>query len=180
MTDGKNEGTPPEEGEDGLWRLLERAPQSRPVSPYFARRVLREVALLEETRPAAAGGGLNWLARTWQTWRRQPRWAFAGALGAVTLLAAGGVGFSVMRWHSPVVPAAVSRVEPPAPAPAGEDEAVPPDAVAGFDPGPQPTVALLSEPIVVTAQDVEVIADLDNLVSREESRLWTEDDTARF
>ncbi len=31
----------------------------------------------------------------------------------------------------------------------------------------------------VAPQDVEVIADLDNLISREESRLWT-DDTARF
>ena len=34
----------------------------------------------------------------------------------------------------------------------------------------------------VSAQDVEVIADLDNLLKHEESRLWTEDDpaTARF
>ena len=56
------------------------------------------------------------------------------------------------------------------------------DAVVESDPAPEPTVALSSvssEP-VVTAQDVEVIADLDNLLSREESRLWTEDDTARF
>ena len=32
---------------------------------------------------------------------------------------------------------------------------------------------------VASADDVEVIADLDNMISREESRLWT-DDTARF
>ena len=176
MTDGKNEETPQEEGDDGVWRLLERAPQPRPVSPYFARRVLREVALLEAARPAV-GGGLHWLARIWQAKRRQPRRALVGALAVVTLLAAGGVGLSAMRWHSSAVPVTVSRAEPPAPAEV--NETVAPDAVAELDPAPQPTVALLSEP-VVTAQDVEVIADLDNLVSREESRLWTEDDTARF
>ena len=177
--EGKNEGaTQGEESEDALWRLLERAPQPKPVSPYFARRVLREVALLETTRPAV-GGTLNWLARTWQAWHRQPRWVFAGALGAVTLLAVGGVGLSAMHWHSPAVPAVTSQAQPLTPALDEGDETIPPDAVADFDSVPQPTVALVSDS-VVTAQDVEVIADLDNLLSREESRLWTEDDTARF
>ncbi len=38
-----------------------------------------------------------------------------------------------------------------------------------------------SADVPVTAQDVEVIADLDNLLSNEESRLWTDEDTtARF
>ena len=176
MTDAKPEGTPPEDGDDALWRLLERTPRPKPVSPYFTRRVLREVALLEAARPAA-GGVSSWLAWVWPSRRQQPRRVFAGALGAVTLLAVGVVGLSTTRWHSPVVPTVVSRVETPAPVIV--DETPTPDAVVDVDPNLSPTVALSSDP-VVTAQDVEVIADLDNLLSREESRLWTEDDTARF
>ena len=59
-------------------------------------------------------------------------------------------------------------------------EPAPADALAETDPGQVVSATPAPEP-VVTAQDVEVIADLDNLLSREESRLWTEDDsTARF
>ncbi len=173
--DSKHEETPREgEGDDALWRLLDHAPRPRPVSPYFARRVLREVALAG-ARPDH-GGFPGWLARLWPSGRRM---AFAGALGAVALLAI-GTGFFSHRGHSPEVVAATA----PAVAPVTSDvgEPVPTTELTGNDPGPQPTVAfssVASEP-VVTAQDVEVIADLDNLLSREESRLWTEDDTARF
>ena len=70
MTEGKHEGTPQEEGDDALWRLLARAPQPRPVSPYFARRVLREVALRGRRTADRQGRMSNWLARTWQAWRQ--------------------------------------------------------------------------------------------------------------
>ncbi len=175
MTDGKHEGTPPEEGDDALWRLLERAPKPKPVSPYFARRVLRDVALLAETRPAA-GGVSGWLARTWQTFRRQPSLSFAGALAVVALLTVGGV---TRYWHAPAMTGIVAQSTLATPAVPVPEDPAPTDAVVDNDPAPEGTVALSSEP-VVTAQDVEVIADLDNLLSREESRLWTEDDTARF
>ena len=114
--------------------------------------MLREVAALERERPAT-----KWLARIWQGWLRTP----GMALAAVTLLAVGGAGVSLKQWRSPGTTVVVARPEPAA--------TVSPEAVAEVQ----------SEP-VVTAQDVEVIADLDNVLSREESRLWTEDDTARF
>ncbi len=177
MTDGKHKGTSQEEGDDALWHLLERAPRPTPVSPYFARRVLREVGALEGCRPTL-GGMSNWLARTWQAWRQQGRGALAGALAALVLLVAGAGLFST-RGHSPEVAATVPGVAPVTP---DVVEPVPDTELTGSDPSPQPTVAfssVASEP-VVTAQDVEIIADLDNLLSREESRLWTEDDTARF
>ena len=181
MTDGKQEGAPQEgEGEDALWRLLERAPRPRPVSPYFARRVLREVAALEDARPPG-GTASNWLARLWPAWRWTPGAAFASALAVMTLLAAGGIGLSSVHRPAPVSPMAVNQPERETPGTtSGEDPALS-DPVVLAAPNPSPSVAVPPEP-VVTAQDVEVIADLDNLLSREESRLWTEDDntTARF
>ena len=170
MTDGKDEEAPQEEGDDALWQLLERAPRPKPVSPYFTRRVLREVALRAETRPAA-GGMSSWLARVRQAWRRQPRWAFTGALAAMMMLTIGGVGLSSLHRHSPSVPVA--------PAVPDGEEIIPPNAMAELDPRLRANAAPSPDP-VVTAQDVEIIADLDNVLSREESRLWTEDDTARF
>ena len=181
MTDGKQEDSPQQgEGEDALWRLLERAPRPRPVSPYFARRVLREVAALEEARPSV-GSASDWLARTWQAWRRAPGMAFASAMVAATLLAAGGIGLSSVRWHAPANQAAISQAVPETPATNVAGNTVSPDVAAEPVADSSPSVAVSPEP-VVTAQDVEVIADLDNLLSREESRLWTEDDntTARF
>ena len=180
MTDCKQERTPQEgEGDDLLWRLLERAPRPRPVSPYFARRVLREVAALEETRPSI-GSASNWLARTWQTWHRAPGVAFASALAVVTLLAAGGLGLSSVRRHASVGPAAVIQPVPETPGMISMVDPASPEAMTETDGSSSPSAGVPADP-VVTAQDVEVIADLDNLLSREESRLWTEDDnTARF
>ena len=178
MTEGKHEETPPEEGDDALWRLLERAPRPKPASPYFARRVLREVSA-PRRKPACrrwnfdladadvAGVGS---AKKRDVCRR------AGCPGA-----AGGrqrTGLSSLHRHPSAAPLLVVH---PAPAASG-NESGSPEATVETDPAPQGSVASSSvsaEPIV-TAQDVEVIADLDNLLSREESRLWTEDDTARF
>ncbi len=165
MTDGKHQGTPPEGEDDALWRLLERALQPAPVSPYFARRVLREVAALEKDRPAAPGAA-RWPARRWREWFRLASAAFACVLAATVLTVVGGTWLSSTRRPTPVAPVAV-------------EETVLSEVVTELRADPAPTVALASEP-AVTAQDVEVIADLDNVLSREESRLWTEDDTARF
>ena len=71
MTDGQPEDLPAAEDDAALWRLLERAPQPKPVSPYFARRVLREVAALEQTEPAVAPPAPGWLARLWQSWHER-------------------------------------------------------------------------------------------------------------
>ena len=173
-TDGKHEGTPQEGEDDALWRLLERARQPKSVSSYFARRVLREVALLENDRPTALGAP-HWLARRWRELFRPPGAAFACVLMAAALTVTGGTQLSSTRQPTP---AADSRPEATNPNAVAVEETASP--VVAEDPSnPSPTVAVSSEP-VVTAQDVEVIADLDNVLSREESRLWTEDDTARF
>lgn len=171
MTDGKPEDLPSAEDDAALWRLLERAPRPGPVSPYFARRVLREVGTLEENRPAAGPGAPGWLARWWQGWHGQARGVFAGALGAVALLA---VGSNVTPWHrqAPPVVRTAAAAQAAAATPAENDPA---DSNAS-----SPSQTASSEP-PVAAQDVEIIADLDNLLSSEESRLWTdEDNTARF
>ena len=169
MTDGTQEGDSPEKEDAALWNLLESAPRPGPVSPYFSRRVLREVAALEGARPVADRPARGWLARLWQTWHGQARGVFAGALAAVALLAV-GVGVSPLRWQAPAgsaVSVASAATDP------AEAETTPDDSAAS------PTLAASEPP--VAAQDVEVIADLDNLLSREESRLWTDEDTtARF
>ena len=172
-TDGKHEETSLGEDEDAaLWALLERAPRPKPVSPYFARRVLREVAALAADRSTAEPVS-GWLTRVWRSWHGQSRGVFAGALGAVALLAA-GAGFSPLRWHAPAS-SNTARVAPAAPAAVEESEGDGPDEEIGSS-----SLSVVSVESMVTSQDVEVIADLDNLLSREESRLWTEDDTARF
>ena len=165
MTDGQPEDLPAAEDDAALWRLLERAPQPKPVSPYFARRVLREVAALEQTEPAVAPPAPGWLARLWQSWHGQARGVFAGALAAVVLLAV-GTNVTPRRSHAPAA-GTVSDAQAAAPA-------VPAESLGSTDADPA-----VDAP--VAAQDVEVIADLDNLLSNEESRLWTDDDTtARF
>ncbi len=88
------------------------------------------------------------------------------------LLVTAGAGLSPLRWHSPVPSDVVAHTAPVA---VQESEG---DPVEEGTDSPSPLV-VASEP-TVTAQDVEIIADLDNLLSHEESRLWTEDDTARF
>ena len=165
MMDGKHEDLTPAEDDAALWGLLERAPRPKPVSPYFARRVLREVAALEEAGPATAPAAPGWLARLWQMWHGQARGVFAGALGAVALLAV-GTNVSPLRRHTPAAGTANVAQAAASAAPAEND------AMDVADPAADAPVA---------AQDVEVIADLDNLLSSEESRLWTDEDTtARF
>ena len=174
MTDGRHEGTPQEGEDDALWRLLERAPQPGAVSPYFARRVLREVAALEKDRPPARGAS-RWLARRWRELFRPPSAAFACVLVAAALAVVGGTQLSSTRR----LLVTASKPEAANPTAVAVEETDTNEAVAETSSSPSHGVATLAEPLV-TAQDVEVIADLDNVLSREESRLWTEDDTARF
>ena len=180
----KNDGKSGNEGMDGLdarddaalWDLLGRAPAPQ-AGPYFARRVLREVALHEEAHPAVAG------VRWWQPaslWRTYRRLVFvAGAPVAALLLLF--LGLRLNPVGRPAVPGRV--VAETLPVASQEDDtsadtdplAAPDDQAASADP---------AVPDDISAQDVEVIADLDNLLKREESRSWTEDDTttpsARF
>ncbi len=168
----KNDGKSGNEGMNGLdarddaalWDLLGRAPTPQ-VGPYFARRVLREVTLSEEACPAPAG------VRWWQPmslWRAYRRLVFVAGAPVAAL----GLLFLGLRMNP------VGRTAAPGEAVAETLPAVghQDDAQAGPSPAASPDV-----PEDVSAQDVEVIADLDNLLKREESRLWTEDDnTARF
>ena len=173
MTDGQHDG---EDNDEALWRLLGRAEQPKLVSPYFARRVLREVAALGETQPPARETS-PWLGRLWQACRRAPGMSFAGAMAAVALTVVGGRNFLPTHPPSTAAPLIVSRSEP---VPAVPENVDPPDVQVDNGVVALTPAVPTAEPIV-TAQDVEVIADLDNVLSREESRLWTEDDnTARF
>ena len=162
-TEGKADkgGFDPEEDE-ALWNLLGQHASPVKVSPYFARRVLREIALEEQ-------GGGGWVQRLRRLWVFAPRhtavWSGAFACGVLCLLAV----LTRPGNHPTVAPAAAQAAVDPAEASAPIDAS----AAAGQE---SDRVADAS-----SVQDEEVIADLDNLLSREESRLWTEDtDTARF
>lgn len=122
-------GAQPPDGpeEDALWSLLGRAPAPR-VSPYFARRVVRETVRLEEE------GGWAWRLLT--RWRR-PYAAWSGAAAALAV----GLG---LAWHPLTRPA--------------------PWEAAGVE--------------EIGPQDVEVIANLDNLLAFEENDLWIDDHNA--
>ena len=139
-----------------LWRLLGRAREPE-VSPYFARRTLREVTLFEETR---RGGGR---VRGWG-WLAGLRGALRGPRAAVW---PGAVVVAVF-WLSVVL-----TTNTPAPRRAP----VPAKGTAAL--ATTPADLQVADVDGVAPQDVEVIADLDNMISREESRVWT-DDTARF
>ncbi len=160
-TDGKDEtgGMDPRDDE-ALWNLLGRHEPPAKASPYFARRVLREIAL-DEPR----GGG--WFGRLRRFWTLTPRhtavWSGALAFGMLCLSAVLAL---------PIVRPTVARVTVTTGAAAFST----PVSVA---PATEVAVSNLAEE-TAPAQDVELITDLDNLLSREESRLWTEDDTARF
>ena len=136
--------------------------------------MLREVAAFEKDRPAA-----NWLTRMRQAWRRTPVVAWTGALALVTLLAAGGTQFYPRQTPPPTAASITGQPQPAAPDAVPAQQPAPSGEVADVPADPSPTMAAAARP-AVTAQDVEVIADLDNVLSREESRLWTEDDTARY
>lgn len=172
-TEGKGGGQGMEPGDDeALWRLLGRA---RPpeASPYFSRRVLREVALAEENGRGARvssrgvlGGWLLGLRRT----LRGPRGAVWSGAAVVAIF-----WLSVVLTTNKPAPAHAPPVAPVETLAA--TQAAVPDAAAvttaQADTAPAPAVE------EVASQDVEVIADLDNEMAHEENRLWTED-TARF
>ncbi len=156
-----------------LWDLLGHA--ARPeAGPYFARRVLREVSLHEAAHPA--GPGRHWWqpAALWRACRRLPRVAFvAGAPVAALLLLFMGLRLNPAGSSAPIIAPVFTT---------GGDPVTADDATAAQDgaaPAPTATVAANALPEGVSAQDVEVIADLDTLLKHEENRLWTED-TARF
>lgn len=144
--------------DEALWNLLGRQEPPVKVSPYFARRVLREVALAEERR-----GGWSLRLRRW--WhlpsRHAAAWSGAFALGVLCVSAV-----LTLPANRPPVAHPAAAVAPSA------DE---PSALVSVMPSADASGA------VAPVQDEELIADLDNLLNREESRLWTEDtDTARF
>ncbi len=168
-TESKDQTGGMDPGDDeALWNLLGRQEAPVKASPYFARRVLREVALAEERRD---GGG--WSAGLRRFWvlpsRHAAAWSGAFALGVLCISAV---------W---TLPASRPPVAHPAPAVAVATvtDAVELPGQAGLVPDAVPDASPLEGAAPV--QDAELIADLDNLLSREESRLWTENtDTARF
>ena len=148
--------------DEALWSLLGKQAPPVTASPYFARRVLREVARDEERR------GGRWLLRVRRFWTPTPRraavWSGTFALGALCLSAV----LMIPASRPPVA-------QPPAASAYAVESSAPVDA----PPPTAPEAAPQEE--AAPAQDAELIADLDNLLNREESRLWTEDtDTARF
>ena len=155
-------GMDPREDE-ALWRLLGRSKNAE-VGPYFSRRVLREVTLAGENRRASA----SWLTGLGRLLRR-PRAAavWPGAvvvagfwLAVVMTTPPSGQGHAGYRpWQTPPV--------------AGQRAA---SVSAGAEVDDQDMAA----DDITPPDDVEVIADLDNMIVREENRLWTEEDTARF
>ena len=160
--DGRDEKDGMDPGDDdALWTLLGRQPAPTRPSPYFARRVLREVALAKQSR---ASGWRTWVRQRMQeavfSWRTiLCSGAFSAACVAVFLL--------VNRPASTVPQANPSRQA------AVSAELVPADASAAMV---RTTVPLHDS---MPVKEVEVIAALDNILQREENRLWTED-TARF
>lgn len=165
------DGMEPEEN-DALWRLLRRARGAEP-SPYFSRRVLREVALLEDARGTGRARVSGWVARWRQAWRWPAAAVWPGAaaiavfwLSVVLTTPSSTTGEAGMHLHK------FPQTSVQEPASIADDPAVPASVAAHA----APAGAGASD--ADAPQDVEVIADLDNVILREENRLWTED-TAR-
>lgn len=138
--------------DEALWRLLGRHDAGQ-VGPYFSRRVLREVKLAGESRAS------GWL-RLWPTTPRYAAlWSGVAALALVC---------AAEMW---------TPARPPI-RPSQPETYVPP-AVVAHTAAVDALTALLPPEDASATDDVEVIADLDNILEREESRLWTEE-TARF
>jgi hypothetical protein len=150
------------DSDQALWKLLG---QARPVevSPYFVRRVLRDLD--------AGGAVADGAASRWRSWWR-PGWMFAGS-GAVAAVVIGIFSFSSIPVAQP--PSALHRQVASAAPATQAAQAVQPEAAAA----PNTVAAVAEVPDDVSPQDVDVIADLDNLVAREETNVWT-DDTSRF
>ena len=157
MSNERKEGTgglDPREDE-ALWTLLGRARRTE-VSPYFSRRVLREVALAAENGTRRSG----WLDGLRGAWRLPRAAVWPGAVVVAAL------------WLSVVL----TTNTPGKGGAARPAKQATPTAVQA---APAARTGAVDATEVASADDVEVIADLDNMISREENRLWTED-TARF
>ena len=164
-----NDGRDEREGMDreddaALWTLLGQQEPPVKASPYFSRQVMREIKLAEEQ-----GGGGTW-SRVRRIFARGGLFRHAaiwsGALSGACAVAL--VYLAHPAWvteHRETAPQATA-----VPAQTIVAEATPETAVS------QPVEAAQKS---ISAGDEEVIADLDNVLQREESRLWTED-TARF
>lgn len=165
----ERDGLDPRE-DAALWTLLGRREPPAPVSPYFSRRVLREVALAGETRR------VGWRASLRRLWPVAPGSRRAAWFGGLSGAAAGALfclmgGLGALRTNH----ASPDRTPPEAAVAlaATEDSAAPV--------GTLPPDTGMLEDKSVPVPEVEVIADLDNILQREESRLWTDDNsTARF
>lgn len=145
-----------------LWELLGHARQPATPSPYFTRRVLREVAFWEEEEKEAAdrfrGSSGGWWRRVFAAgggWR--PR--FAAAAAGVVL--AGLFGFGLLRMAS---------VE-------NDGGAAAPFAQTTTN-GGEGGDELGLVPESLSDRDLAVIADLDDLLDNQENRAWLEDDSA--
>ena len=175
------------EDDQELWQMLGRARKPE-VSPYFARRVLREAACLPQTRPGSA----LWrgLKAWWQAGLpllRPPRAAaWSGAFAAVVICAA-----SVMMTFSNG--GSTLRLSPASPhwqQTAPEEETAPETVTSSADGATfeaslladrgtaADSAATAADDSTLTQQDAEVIADLDTLMAREETHLWTDDNAA--
>ena len=154
--------------DQALWDLLGRHQPTAKAGPYLSRRVLREVALAEERRAA------GW----WESLvSRLPRVGFGRRMALCSGVASGVCAALLLvlvhagRTSGPAVVSARA-----------EDVAVLPVQAAENTPDFSPVSDAPVDGASGTkdqVQDAEVIADLDNALQREESRLWT-DDTARF
>lgn len=157
-------GVDPDDDE-ALWRLLGRA-RGAQVSPFFSRRVVRELARATE-KGGVTGGVGGWLAGLRQALRRPRAAVWPGAVVVATFWVA------VVATTSTHAPGRADHRSLPDVSAAGMQ------AAAGTAAADQEPVAPMVAAEDVAPQDVEVIADLDNMITREENRLWTED-TARF
>ena len=157
--------------DEALWALLGRQDPPAQVGPYLSRRVLREIALADDARSAGWWGRVRNAFPHGVFARRGALWsgAFSGGCAVLLLL----MGIHAGKRSDGAVPRAgtVLAEQTVAVAPT---QAVPPVEVA-----PVQETTAEDAPAAVSADDVEVIADLDNVLQREENRRWTED-TGRF
>ena len=117
---------------------------------------------------------LNAAGEGWRAWL-QRGWLLAGST-AVCAVVSGIFSFPSLPGTQPR-PALSRQLVSPVPV------AVHPQLVSPA-PGPATPAGNGATAIEVaddvSPQDVDVIADLDNLVAREETNVWTGDDTSRF
>ena len=152
--------------DEALWRLLGQA-RGTEISPYFSRRVLREAALSEEKGRVSVGVGGR-LAGLLRMLRRPRAAVWPGAVVVAVFW------LTVVATTPSSHTSGRAGVRSPEVRPFDGEQAALDDSIETVDVPAVPTAAE-----EVATQDVDVIADLDNMITREENRLWTED-TARF